>query len=534
LRERIAHLARLVQRLIERRGGVCDQLLERRRLSEVDHPTRLAQARRQLTCQARLAGSAAANDHRDAAPVDFEQLTQQCKLGLPAEKPTELAARVDHGAIVTRARGLVCETAGVRRVCFWLLILIAFTSFGCVAEMQEEPVVPAPPQPTPIAGPNAYTERQDDKPRDVGTRTSATAGEEITYASQQIHADKPASADISLFGAQGGAAPGPTPAPAPIEVGARPAAQAEMIDIEARVELEVESIPQSVNRIRNLVAQSGGTVVNEVVEDKATSSGAALSLRVPAQRVDQVLADLQRVGKLLSKKVEQKDIGREYHDAQILQRNLEATLRRYEELLAKAQGAPQVLEIERELSRVRTQLDRVKGDMQWLRDRAARATIYVTLSAPSDAVVEPKATLYPGLRATSVIDFSSDGGSRAFLGGGLSLQFTRIFSLDADWLTRARNGDGVDLFIATGGVGLYSDLLGGGRRKFLNPYLGFRAGYARFPGDGTFAIGGVIGVEIYKTDLVILDLEARGLALLGADDGTHGALQPALAIHFAY
>jgi hypothetical protein len=68
----------------------------------------------------------------------------------------------------------------------------------------------------------------------------------------------------------------------------------------------------------------------------------------------------------------------------------------------------------------------------------------------------------------------------------------------------------------------------------LNPYLGFRAGYARMLGDGALAIGGALGLELWKTESVIIDLQLRAYALIQVADSTHAALQPALGANFAY
>ena len=431
----------------------------------------------------------------------------------------------------------------MRRV--WLGAFVGLFALGCASHQYRLPKGSASaPEPVPVANSQGYKERETEKPNDLAADKN-TGGEiqltgplagapAVRAARKSVDFSEELDAVQQTFGGGGTAPsqPSPPPAPTPIEVGAKPAA-AEMIDIEAHVELEVEKTDRAISAIRGLVTASGGRVVNEVIEDKSTSAGAALSLRVPVQNVQNVLNALTGVGKVLSRKVESKDVGREYHDAAILLANLEATLKRYEELLQKAQGAPQILEIEREMSRVRTQLDRVKGDMQYLKDRATLATIYVTLSSPSaENVVEPTATLYPGVRGTSLVDFSDK--SRTYFGGGLSVRFTRAFSLDADWMTRARNGNGVDLFIASAGFELYSDLLGGGRRKFLNPYLGFRVGYARIRGDGAVAPGGVLGVELWKSDFAILELDVRGYGLIGIEDTTHGAMQTTLGFNVAY
>jgi hypothetical protein len=337
----------------------------------------------------------------------------------------------------------------------------------------------------------------------------------------------------------GGTSPPPPPVPpSAIEINKPPttAKPQEMIDIEARVELEVENVDKALGKIRTLMSETGGQIVNEVIENKPGTSGAALSLRVPSAKVHATLDALAAEGKMLSRKLESKDVGREYHDAGILLQNLQAALKRYEELLSKAQGTPQVLEIERELARVRTQIDRVKGDMQWLRDRVARATIYIQLSSPhpEESLVEPTASLYPGVRGTAVFDFSGPAGTETFLGGGVSVRASRLFSVDADWLTSAEQSDGVELFLATAGIEIYSELLGAGKRRFLNPYLGFRMGYARLRGDGAFAPAGVLGLELFKTDFITLELDARGFGFIQIEEKTHAALQTTLGVNVAY
>ena len=116
--------------------------------------------------------------------------------------------------------------------------------------------------------------------------------------------------------------------------------------------------------------------------------------------------------------------------------------------------------------------------------------------------------------------------------------FARAITLDVDiahaaMTDRPTGSDYAYLFLA--GIDLYSELLGGGRRKFFNPYLGFRAGYAIDEWLDDFAFGGVIGVDLIKTKAALLDLNARVLGLVGNSQGPHIALGPeALSFSFAF
>ena len=181
--------------------------------------------------------------------------------------------------------------------------------------------------------------------------------------------------------------------------------------------------------------------------------------------------------------------------------------------------------------------------MLWLKDRVANATVVVRIfpSATSeDAVFAPEATLYPTLRATMLFDLRSETQRYGYLGGGLSIQFRpfgRALTFDVDvahtaMTDRPTGSDYAYLF--TTGIDLYSDLLGGGRRKLLNPYLGFRLGYSITSGAGDFALGGVVGVDLVKTKAALLDLHFRALALVGNDQGPHVILGPELGFAFAF
>jgi hypothetical protein len=418
--------------------------------------------------------------------------------------------------------------------------IFSMTLSACGGSLSRAPAPrPRPPEPIAVAPPGLYAHDTKESLEDIcridpaACPTLDMERERARPLKEQVYAVQ-VSGSRGIFAAPAPAAPAAPPQP--IEVGKSTASRAEMIDVEARVAIEVEAVASALGAIRALVGRAGGQLVNEVIENQPGSSGAALSIRVPSPQVHAVVAELERVGKLLSRKVESKDVGREYHDAQILARNLNATLERYEELLKKANDPREMLAIEEELARVRTEIDRIQGDIRYLSDRASRATIYVTLTSlrPDSDAVEPDAKLFVGLRASLPLDFSDAHGARTFGGGGLSLMPSRAFSIDADWATRLKGSDGIQLFLITAGSDLYSDRLGAGKRSTFNPYIGLRLGYARLLADDAFVLGGTLGVELYKSKAVAIDLEARAYGLLGLDDRTHALIQPGTAIHFAY
>jgi len=445
----------------------------------------------------------------------------------------------------------------------WITALLALSALGCAGSNRQRQLsapkqapaalniqVAQPYSPPPVqasVGDGGLDElcRVDPEacPRLDFTKQHARRLGDALQASQAISAS---GGDILLTGPLAAApairssgprvAPKPTAKPPPTaKPSERERGMPEMRDIEARLTVQVENIDATTEKVRKLVQSIGGQIVNDVVEDTQSSYGAALSVRLPTARTEEFLDRVGGFGRLISRKVETQDIGRRYFDAEILLRNLMAALARYEALLEKAESVKDMVVLETNLARLRAQIDQVQGDLRWMRDRAARSTVYVTLSTTlanqGEVQAEPK--LWPGLRLVSMFDLNGPG-SETFLGGGASIMAGRGFSVDVD-VARSLEVKGSDWFAISLGGDLYSDMLGGGKRTFLNPYLGFRSGYVHARGNHEISSGALVGVELYRGRWVLVDTHVQALALFGAEGiGLHAVLQPMLGVYFAF
>jgi hypothetical protein len=324
----------------------------------------------------------------------------------------------------------------------------------------------------------------------------------------------------------------PTAASAPKPEPVEPAVTREMLDIEAHLEVVVADARRAARELRRIVEQRGGTVTAESVRGGERGGEATLTLRVPARDSDAILVGIHGLGEVGEQRVTARDVGKEYFDAGILLASLELTLARYQKLLDRAATLQEVLQLEDQLARIRTQIEQVKGNLRFLRDRVARATIHVTLCTVPELGAD--SFLHPGVRATTLVDLR-DSGTDSYFGGGLSFWRTRALTLEVDAL-RGFDSDthGIDgLLVAIGGD-FYSARFGGGENRFLNPYLGYRLGYARLPDEeDAFVFGGVVGLELLKTELFTLEADVAGLGFLG-DHKAHFAVQPSLGANIAF
>lgn len=310
----------------------------------------------------------------------------------------------------------------------------------------------------------------------------------------------------------------------------------EMLDIEANVTLQVPKVKAALKALHELTARVGGVVTEERVDSASEYGAAQLTLRVPSGATQSVFDALDQLGSVLGQNVTARDIGKEYFDADLRLSSLEATLHRYEEILSHATKVDEILRIEQELGRIRAEIEQVKGNLRWLSDRAARATLHVSLRERPPAIAhseEPEAKFFPTLRLPALIDFGKT--TEGYVGGGLALRFSRAISLDLDLLERPNSAQrGPDVVLASLGGEIYSDLLGGGERRFLNPFLGWRAGYAQLGGDHQAMLGATLGLELYKGRWFGVDLEARNYLAFGGSRGAHYLLTPALSARLTF
>jgi hypothetical protein len=193
--------------------------------------------------------------------------------------------------------------------------------------------------------------------------------------------------------AQAGAAPGRAvqPPAAAAVAGAPNAANLKLIRT-GQVTLEVAAFPDAADRVAELARAHGGYVAGRQSDapDGERRRG-TLTLRIPADRFDQVFSGLKGIGKLLSDKVDVQDVTKAYFDLQTrlrVKRDTEARLR--EILRTRTARLSDVLEAERELARVTEEIEGMEGTRRFYDEQVSFATVIVSLQEPR-SVVRPGA-----------------------------------------------------------------------------------------------------------------------------------------------
>lgn len=148
----------------------------------------------------------------------------------------------------------------------------------------------------------------------------------------------------------------------------------------AQLTVEVEDASTVSRQVRTAVAAAGGLVT----EEQSSDTGSYLVLRVPADRLDQLIDDVGTLGeRVVSRSSQVVDATEQVVDLDARVVSQQASVARVRSLLAQATSIGDIVAIESELSRREADLDSLTSRLTALRDQVALSTLTVNLQGPS-------------------------------------------------------------------------------------------------------------------------------------------------------
>ena len=151
---------------------------------------------------------------------------------------------------------------------------------------------------------------------------------------------------------------------------------------QASLDLEVSDVNAAATQLRGLVESIGG-----FIEHVSTSGGpnpeyGEAVVRVPGDRFLSALDSIEQLGKAVGQSIGQQDVTGEAIDLEARLKSELSTEQSLLKLLDRAVSVSDVLTVERELSRVRAEVERLQGQLEFIQRSVALATITVTFVLP--------------------------------------------------------------------------------------------------------------------------------------------------------
>ncbi|MEO8578946.1 MAG: DUF4349 domain-containing protein [Gemmatimonadales bacterium] len=227
----------------------------------------------------------------------------------------------------------------------------------------------------PVASPSALGASMGMPARDIGNASGEAAG-------------KMAAAPPAEFGAQSAdaAASQPGSGADPLQqVTSGTIAAPSMIIRTGQAFIEVEKVDPAILKLRQLTAQVGGFITNSSISGGHDQiRQATLEIKIPAGKYDEAVSSLSTVGKVETVNTSAQDVGEEFVDVTARVNNARRLEDRLINLLSNRTGKlDEVLRVERELARVREEIERYEGRLRFLRARVALSTLTITVHEPA-------------------------------------------------------------------------------------------------------------------------------------------------------
>ncbi|MBU0596552.1 DUF4349 domain-containing protein [Patescibacteria group bacterium] len=142
----------------------------------------------------------------------------------------------------------------------------------------------------------------------------------------------------------------------------------------------VDDVNVAVETASQYAKDKGGYVVSSDTSKTGLSPRATVIIRIPAEIFDEGVGEIKALGQVESEYIEGQDVTEEYVDLGARLGNLRATENQYLEIMKKAYEIEDILQVQRYLSDVREDIERIEGGMKYLRESAAMSTITIHMS----------------------------------------------------------------------------------------------------------------------------------------------------------
>lgn len=161
--------------------------------------------------------------------------------------------------------------------------------------------------------------------------------------------------------------------------------------------VQVKDTSKALDAARTATENAGGYVGDESTSrDAEGHERTEVTLRVPVERYEDVLGELEGAGKLLRREAKAEDVTDQVVDVDSRVKSQRASVARVRELMDRATELDDVVTLEGELSTRQAELEALLARQASLKDRTSLATVTLSLSETPVKHVEKKEDEDPG------------------------------------------------------------------------------------------------------------------------------------------
>ncbi len=148
------------------------------------------------------------------------------------------------------------------------------------------------------------------------------------------------------------------------------------------ISLKVANVSSTMDTITGITLSSGGFVSRSSINAYDFGERGYMTIRIPQGDFEPVMSELKTLGKVTSLETSGQDVTEEYVDLDARVNILKNQETRLLEILNMTTTVEEVLDVERELGRVRGEIESITGRLKYLDNMVSLATIDISIRGP--------------------------------------------------------------------------------------------------------------------------------------------------------
>lgn len=157
------------------------------------------------------------------------------------------------------------------------------------------------------------------------------------------------------------------------------AQQNRMLIRNGRLEFETDDLANTAKNIQTAIQTHGGYLGSEQSYNSDTRQSTTLNVRIPSASFNPFIADISKgVERFDTKDISARDVTEEFLDVEARLKNKKELEARYQEILKQAKNVKEILDIEKELNTLRSDIESMEGRLKYLQNQVSLSSIQIT------------------------------------------------------------------------------------------------------------------------------------------------------------
>ncbi|MCF6295398.1 MAG: DUF4349 domain-containing protein [Flavobacteriaceae bacterium] len=172
---------------------------------------------------------------------------------------------------------------------------------------------------------------------------------------------------------------------------------------ESYLRFETQDLDKTYAKIISVIKQNGGFIQDDNSNKSYNRISRYLTIRLPSNAFQKTIDSIGNYVEFFdTKRITSKDVTEEFIDIEARLKAKKTLEKRYLELLSKAKNVKEILDIERELSKIREEIEAKQGRLKYLNNKVSLSTInieFYKLTAESGVTVSYGAKMWNAVKS---------------------------------------------------------------------------------------------------------------------------------------